>query len=113
MSSGVVQVSMNRIVGGAETTIGASVNVAGLTYTAGQQLRVRTQAVGTAPTTVRVKVWPAGAAEPAAFQQSATDTTAGLQGPGAVGLYGYLSSSATAAGVVRFDDLTAVRPAAG
>ena len=60
MSSGVVQVSINKIVGGVESTIAAPVNVTGLTYTAGQKLELRTQAIGTAPTTVRVKVWPAG-----------------------------------------------------
>ena len=33
--------------------------------------------------------------EPAAWNLTATDTTAALQNPGAVGLYTYLSGSAT------------------
>ena len=36
----------------------------GLTYTAGTSLNVRAQAVGTAPTALRVKLWRTGTAEP-------------------------------------------------
>lgn len=82
-----------------------SVVVGGLTYAAGQQLNLRVQAVGTSPTTLRVKVWSATQAEPAAWQASVTDSTAGLQSAGAVGLRAYLSASATATPVtVRFDN---------
>ncbi|MBN1098038.1 hypothetical protein JKP76_19675 [Blastococcus sp. TML/C7B] len=71
---------------------------------------MRLQVVGTAPTTVRVKVWPAGSAEPTEWQRTATDSTAALQAPGGVGLTTYLSGSATNAPVaLRMDDL-AVRP---
>ncbi len=66
----------------------------------------------TAGTTVRLKVWPAGQPEPAAWQTTATDTTAALQAPGAVGIGAYLSSSATNAPVtVRVSGLSA-RPTA-
>ena len=57
---------------------------------------------------MRVKVWEVGTTEPAAWQYSATDSTAGLQEPGAVHLQMYLSSAATAT-AVKFDDL-AVTP---
>ena len=75
-------------------------------------VHVRLQVTGTDPTTIRLKVWPAGATEPAAWQTTATDSTAALQGAGAIGLSGYLSGSVTNAPVVlRLDDLSA-RPAA-
>jgi PKD repeat protein len=83
-----------------------------VTYAAGSQLQVRLQVTGTAGTTVRLKVWPAGQPEPAAWQTTATDTTAALQAPGAVGIGAYLSSSATNAPVtVRVSGLSA-RPTA-
>jgi PKD repeat protein len=82
-----------------------AVTVAGVTYAAGQQLNLRVQAVGVSPTTLRVKVWPATQAEPASWQVSTTDSTAGLQSAGAVGLRAYLSASASATPVtVRFDN---------
>jgi len=63
------------------------------------------QAVGTAPTTFRAKVWPATQAEPAAWQASVTDSTAGLQSAGSVGLRAYLSAAATVTPItVRFDN---------
>jgi PKD repeat protein len=83
-----------------------------ITFGAGTQLNVRMQVTGTDPTTVRLKVWPASQAEPPAWQTTATDTTAALQAPGAVGMSSYLSGSATNGPIVlRLDDLTA-RPAA-
>jgi hypothetical protein len=54
-------------------------------------------------------VWAVGSSEPATWTASVTDTTAGLQAAGSIGLMGYLSGSATNAPlVVRFDDLVAV-----
>jgi hypothetical protein len=82
-----------------------------LTYGANTQLHVRIQVTGTYPTTVRLKVWPASQAEPTAWQTTATDATAALQNPGAVGFSSYLSSSVTNGPVVvRLDDVSA-RPA--
>ena len=112
LADGQVQIATTKVEGGAEVTLGNAATVAGLTYTAGKKLIVRTAAVGANPTTVRVKVWEAGTTEPAAWQRSVTDSTAALQQPGAVGFYGYLSGSATAPATLRADDLTAVRPAA-
>lgn len=75
--------------------IQAATTIAGLTYAVGDRLNVRVQAVGSSPTTVRAKVWKVGTTEPAAWQRSVTDNTAGLQAPGHVGFGSYLSSSAT------------------
>ena len=69
---------------------------------------MRFQVTGTNPTTVRAKVWKVGAAEPAAWLVSTTDSTAALQAAGGVGMWVYLSSAATNAPVVAtFDDLVA------
>jgi hypothetical protein len=93
---------------GTESTIKTEVAVAGVTYTASTNLRVRLQVTGTSPTTVRAKVWLASATEPAAWTTTVTDTTAGMQVPGGVGLVTYLSGSATNAPVVaRYDNFQA------
>ncbi|MGO4595346.1 PKD domain-containing protein [Leifsonia sp. 2TAF2] len=103
-ASGAVQVQL--LVNG--NTLQA-VPVGGLTYTAGQQLNLRVQVVGTSPTTIQAKLWPATGAEPAAWQATVTDSTAGLQSTGSVGLRAYLSASATNTPVtVRFDNYLVV-----
>jgi PKD repeat protein len=105
-SNGAVTLQALRAVGSTETIL-RQATVAGLTYQAGQQLQLRLQVTGTSPTTVQAKLWPAGTAEPADWQVSATDSTAELQAPGAVGLGVYASGSATNTPVLAsFDDLT-------
>ncbi len=54
----------------------ANATVAGLTYAPGDVLNIRFQVIGTGTTTLRAKLWRAGTAEPAAWQLTATDTTA-------------------------------------
>jgi PKD repeat protein len=90
-------------------TVLGNVVVPGLTYAPGTTLNMRVQVTGTNPTTIRARVWPDGASEPTTWTASATDATAALQAPGTVGLQSYLSSSATAGVVTRFDDYL-VRP---
>jgi PKD repeat protein len=84
---------------GVDVTILATKTVAGLTYSPGDLLRLRLQVTGTTPTTLRLKVWREGSAEPAAWLLSGLDSTAGLQSVGYVGVQPYLSSSATNAPV--------------
>ncbi len=99
--AGKVTISLARLTGSAtEVAIGSAVVLTGVTYTPGLQLRVRFQVTGLNPTTLRLKVWNASQAEPAAWQITATDSTAALQAAGAAGLRGYLSGSATNAPVV-------------
>jgi hypothetical protein len=82
--------------------------VPGLTFNTGDKLSIRLQVTGTSPTTLRAKVWKAGAAEPGAWQVDTTDGSSALQRPGAVGLYSYLSSTRSPApATVTFDDLWA------
>ena len=111
LSGGGVRVGLSRAnATGAQSVIVAESVVPGLSYAPGEQLRVRTQVTGTAPTTLRIKVWKVGQSEPAAWQLTGTDTTTGLQVAGSVGVLPYLSGSVTNAPVVAsFDDLLARR----
>lgn len=80
--------------------------ISSVNYAPGKELLVRAQAVGTTPTVVRMKVWPAGTAEPASWQLSANDSSPDFQKVGRAGFTSYLSGSATNAPVVvRYDDL--------
>jgi PKD repeat protein len=88
------------------TQLGSTVTVPGVTYTAGMKLKVRVEAIGSGPTTLRAKVWLASATEPTAWQVSTTDSTAGYQVAGGVGFMPYVSGSATAAVTAHYDDLT-------
>ena len=93
-----------------ETLIGSEVVVPGLTATPGVQYSIRVQVFGTNPTTINLKVWQTNTAEPAAWTVSRTDSTAGLQTAGIVGLTGFVSANSTTAPVTfSFDDFT-VRP---
>ncbi len=104
-STGAVTAYLTKVDAGTEVSLGSAV-VPGVSYTAGTKLQVRFQAVGTSPTTLRVKVWAQGQNEPAAWLLSRTDSTAQLQTAGSVGLYHYVSGSATNAPVVfRVDDV--------
>jgi hypothetical protein len=105
-----VSMSLVRTTGAfTETTIASETVVSGLTAVANQPLLVRVQVYGAGPTTVRAKVWRAGTTEPAAWTKTVTDATAGYQGAGSVGLYVYLSGSASNAPItVSVDDFQAV-----
>ncbi|GMA86228.1 hypothetical protein GCM10025868_14780 [Angustibacter aerolatus] len=108
-ADGAVTLTTVRVSGG-ETTL-RSVPVAGLTAAPGDVLRVRLQVTGTAPTTVRARVWRAGATEPTTWAAESTDATAGLQQAGGVGLVGYLPGSATGTPLtVAVDHLSVVAP---
>lgn len=102
-ANGAATIQLTRLSGGAETTLVQSAS--GITLTAGQQLRLRVEVTGTAPTSLRAKAWRIGTAEPGAWAETATDATSGLQGAGSAGLLSYLSGTATNAPVqARFDD---------
>ena len=107
-AGGVVMAQLVRVVGGTETAIQTIATVPGLTVNANDVLRVRFQVSGTGTTALAAKVWKDGTTEPAAWLLSANDTTAVLQAPGGVGLWHYLSASATNSPVtLSVDDFTA------
>jgi hypothetical protein len=78
--------------------------------TAGTALRLRVRVTGINPTTIEVKVWKADSAEPGAFTFTTTNTTAGLQQAGTVGVR--LSSTEVTGSTVQFrvDDVDVVAP---
>jgi PKD repeat protein len=81
------------------SVIGPEMMVPGLRYTANMKLKLRVQAVGSSPSTVRVRAWPDGTAEPATWMVTTTDNATGVQSPGWAGLGTWLSGSATNAPV--------------
>jgi PKD repeat protein len=84
-----------REVNGSSTNL-SSQTIAGLTYSAGDQIRIRLQVDGTPTTSLKAKVWLDGGGEPD-WQLTASDATAAVQSPGSVGLNAYLSSSSSSA----------------
>ncbi|MCA0295768.1 MAG: PKD domain-containing protein [Actinobacteria bacterium] len=98
-----------RTVSGTETVL-TTQNISGMVYAPGDVLNVRFQLQGANSTTLRAKVWKEGTTEPASWQTTTTDSTAALQAAGAVGLYSYLSSSATNAPVTATIDNFVVTP---
>ena len=66
--------------------------------------------LGTSPTTIRMRAWADGTAEPTTWQYTRTDSTASLQAAGSVGVRAYLAAGATNGPIlVTFDDLRATR----
>ncbi len=102
-----VTLYLTKVVSGTETVL-ASKTISGLTYAAGNVLRLRFDASGSGTTALSAKVWKvAGGTEPAAWQVTATDSTAALQSAGGVGLQAYLATSATTVPVfASFDNLS-------
>ncbi|WP_166784444.1 PKD domain-containing protein [Cryobacterium sp. TMT1-2-1] len=103
-ANGSVKLQLQR----STNTVLLSTTVPGLTYLSGDRLQLRVQVTGLSPTTIRATVWKVGTTEPVAWQLTATDSTAALQSAGGIGLYNYLSGSASPSTlVVSFDDLRA------
>ncbi|TFV86606.1 right-handed parallel beta-helix repeat-containing protein [Blastococcus sp. CT_GayMR16] len=107
LAGGAVAVSLGRTTAGwAESALTGETVVPGVQAAEARQIRVRVQVTGTSPTTLRAKVWQATAAEPAAWNTTVTDATAGWQAAGGVGLFSYLSRS-SAPLTLRVDELAA------
>lgn len=106
LPGGVVHLADGKVVNGVETVI-HEINVATLTYNAGDTLRLRTEVSGNGTTsTLKATVWKVGSAQPSTPQLADTDAEASLQGSGAVGLEGYLSGSSTAAMTLLVDNFS-------
>jgi PKD repeat protein len=78
-----------------------------LTWKAGDAFTLKTQVTGSGTTSIQAKLWKAGATEPGSWQVATTDTTAGLQAAGMVGVSASRGSTATTTGVFRFTDFSA------
>ncbi|MET1052243.1 MAG: PKD domain-containing protein [Mycetocola sp.] len=110
-ADGRATLALERTAAAATTVISPGIVVPDLLLAAGDRVSVRLNVTGTSPTTVQAKVWKTGTAEPAAWQRTATDTTAALQTNGGIAMSLYLSGTSTTAPVVMsIDDLIATRP---
>jgi large repetitive protein len=107
---GGVHVAVVKLTGtSTENPVGAEIQVPGLTFTPGSAYILRARVTGTNPTTLSLKVWAAGQAEPAGWNLTVTDSQAALQAPGTLGLFSYLSGSTTNAPVTfTYDDFNVV-----
>jgi PKD repeat protein len=105
LANGTVGLALSRLTGTTEAFPNGEVIVPGVTYTPGTALNVHVQVFGTGTTTIRATVWTTGT-EPTTWQLSRTDTTAGLQANGGIGLAVHRPSDSTATTAVRFSTLT-------
>ena len=108
-SAGGVTAGLTKSVGGAESTVKAAVTTP-ITYAVGDTLMTRFEVVGSAPATLRGKVWTKGEAEPVAWTITATDATPELATPGAFAVYPSVSGSATTVPVAYAIDDVRVAP---
>lgn len=74
-------------------------------WSAGEQLQLRVEVSGSAPTTIRAMLWELGDPQPASWQLTMTDATAALQGSGSVGLHAARGGASTSIGTFAFDTL--------
>jgi hypothetical protein len=79
----------------------------GLAFTPGNSFVLRVQIEGASPTTVRVKAWPLGAAEPAAWSVTTT-TNSGPQAAGSIGIRAVNTTGSPS--TVSFDNLLVTKP---
>jgi len=108
--SGAATASLVRSIGGKETVLATAALPTSIGVSDLARLRVQAVTSGMT-TTLRARVWKPGTSEPATWLLTAVDSTTGLQGPGGIGLWAYLSGAATNAPLVAgFDDLTATVP---
>jgi trimeric autotransporter adhesin len=95
-----------KVVGSTETALTVLTTVPGGPLAVNQRIRIRVQAFGAGPTTVRARIWPAAAAEPQTWPAAGTDSTPALQVPGSIGLVSNLLGNFDNS-VIRIDDLLA------
>ncbi len=91
-ATGAVFVQLRKSVAGVESAVAAEVAVPGLVATGATPMAFRFEVVATH---LRFRVWAAADPEPTTWQASADDATAGLAGPGGVGLRVYTGSAVT------------------
>ena len=101
---GRVWVHVSRVTNNVESAIGGEVLVTGLTLTAGSSFWLRADVIGSSPTTLRVKAWADGAAEPGTWAYAQSNSEAALQGAGSIGIRAYVNTSATNMPITFFVD---------
>jgi hypothetical protein len=93
-TSNAFQVHAKKIIGGVTTAVGSTATVAGLSFSTGVNYWIRTSVTGSSPSTLTVKVWADGTAEPD-WQFSAQDNDTILQATGSVSVIARAEASAT------------------
>jgi hypothetical protein len=91
-----LNVSIDRAVTGTFTTIAGPTAISG-TLVVGDLWHLRVQIEGASPTTIRIRAWKDGDTEPTSWQESVTDSGAGLQSTGKVGVQ-WITSAMTNVG---------------
>jgi CSLREA domain-containing protein len=110
-ANGTVSVNASVVINGTESALGTAVVVSGLTQSANSFIWLRAQVTGASPTTVRVKAWADGQAEPSGWQFSVTNNAAAVQTAGSLGLRTYVNSSINNAPITfSFDDYSVALP---
>lgn len=103
-TDGSLSLQADRYVAGTTTPLGTQQVVAGVTQAANRYFWVQTQVIGANPTTIRMKAWADGQAEPSTWLYSTTDTDPNLQTGGGVGLRAALRAATNAPVLFTFDD---------
>ena len=98
-NTGGVQIQLLKVVSGTSTVL-TTTNLSTFGYTAGEQVSMHINVSGSSTVTLQSKIWKSSAAEPAAWQSTATDSTNPLTSAGTVQFIAYLSGSSTNAPVV-------------
>ena len=106
--NGTVVATLVRLVG--TRTKLTTVTVPGADPPAGRHLPRSRPVTGTSPSTLRAKVWKVGTPEPTGWTTTASDSTAGLQVAGHIGLRSELGTNSTNAPVRAFFDELWVGP---
>ncbi len=103
-ATGVFVGAYRLVTGSSSALIGAEAST-GLAMVPNQFYRVRMNVMGTNPTTIKIKVWVDGTAEPAGWNVSVTDASASLQTSGAVGITTWVQGTTPLPLTFSFDDL--------
>lgn len=98
-----------RRVNGTETSMARVALPVTVSANTAYTVAIRITSTGGA-STLAAKLWTTGTAEPTGWQVQVTDATAGLQAPGWLRLWSYLSATATTGVTTTFDDLSVVPP---
>jgi hypothetical protein len=103
-ATGAIEIGAQKVVGGTFTNLGSGwVSVPRETWSDGNTYRLKVEMTGSPTTTIKVKVWRVGTAEPAGWDFQTTDSSSILQTAGRVGMRGYVYSGASGR-VTTFDD---------
>jgi hypothetical protein len=107
-TAGKVYAQITKVVNNVESQVSPYVSV-GTIHAANAYIWIRFRITGASPTSLSMKVWKDGAAQPVAWQTTGTESTAALQQAGLLGFRAYLSA-ATGTVTYAFDDLTVTAP---